>query len=85
MNGAQLRELREKLAISQQDLADRAGVSRNSVARQERGTLKIRPALAILYRLLEVLRERALPIIESESVHQKVKPGVRRRTRRRRT
>lgn len=83
MTSEELHGIRQALGISQEELARRAGVKRNSVARQERGELEIRPALAILYRCLAHLGDEALPIIRAEMSEPKAKRSVKRRWRRR--
>ena len=52
VTGAELRRLRKQLVLSQAKLADLVGVTRNSIARQERGEIGIREPLARLLRLL---------------------------------
>jgi predicted transcriptional regulator len=63
MTGKELLAIRTSLALSQRELAWRAGVKENSVARQERGELEIRPALARLYVLLGHYREEAVEVL----------------------
>ena len=41
MNGSQLRLLRQRAGMTQQELADRWGLSRETITRYERGSLTI--------------------------------------------
>ncbi len=52
MTGIELRRLRKQLGLTQAQLAERAGVTRNTIARQERGESGIGEPLARLIRLL---------------------------------
>ena len=52
MTAKELRVIRKKLKLTQQQFADLVGVTRNSIARQERGELGIRESLARLIRVL---------------------------------
>lgn len=52
MQGAELRRYRERLKLTQAGLADRLGVSANTVARYERAELKIPEPVARLTKLL---------------------------------
>ena len=58
MTGNELRQIRERLGLTQVELAADVGLDPNSIARQERGEVAIREPLAKLYRLLA---ERANP------------------------
>ncbi len=83
MTAAELRKIREQLDLTQGELAWRAGIKRNSVTRHEAGTLEIRPALGILYRLLGHLADEAIPLIEAEVGKFRYSPPQFRRRRRR--
>ena len=52
MNGSQLRRIRAHLCLTQVELAKRAGLHGNTVARMERGEMTITPAMARLFQLL---------------------------------
>ncbi len=52
MTGAQLRRLRKRLAWTQAQLAEALGVTRNTVARWERGELGMRSTADRLARLI---------------------------------
>ncbi len=52
MDGATLRRLRLRLKLTQVQLADRLGVSPNTIARWERDEVGISPAMEKLIRLL---------------------------------
>lgn len=52
MTGEELRRLRKRLGLTQAQLAERVGVTRNTIARQERGESGIGEPLARLIRLL---------------------------------
>lgn len=52
MTGPELRRLRRQLGLTQRALAALVGVTRNTIARQERGALGIGEPLARLVRLL---------------------------------
>jgi transcriptional regulator with XRE-family HTH domain len=54
MIGKELKAIRRRLGWSQQQLADAAGVWRNSIARQERGEMGIKESLARLLRLIAI-------------------------------
>jgi|SoiMethySBSTD1v2_1073268.scaffolds.fasta_scaffold5660373_2 putative transcriptional regulator len=54
MTGAELRRLRKQMGLTQAALATRVGVSSNSIARYERGEVKINEPLARLVRVLAV-------------------------------
>ncbi len=65
--------------VTQAELARRAGVTENSLNRQERGTMKIRPSLARLYTLLAHYGDDACKVLGIEP-----KGRIRRYVRRRR-
>jgi transcriptional regulator with XRE-family HTH domain len=48
MTGMQLKTIREKMALTQAELADRLKVTRNSVARMERDEMIVTPPMALL-------------------------------------
>lgn len=52
MTGAELKALRRRLGLTQAQLAEKIGVWRNTIARQERGEVTIPGPTARLYRLL---------------------------------
>jgi transcriptional regulator with XRE-family HTH domain len=52
MTGQELRRIRKRLGLTQEQLAEQTGVTGNSIARQERGEMGIRESLARLIRLL---------------------------------
>ncbi len=52
MTGEELRRIRERLGLTQRQLAERLGVHWNSVARWERNEMSIRETAARLVRLL---------------------------------
>lgn len=52
MTGAQLRRIRQRLGLTQVTMAQRIGVAPNSVARWERGEMKITEPVARLVTLL---------------------------------
>ena len=52
MTGEELRKIRKRLGLTQAQLAERVGVTRNSIARQERGEIGIREPLARLIKVL---------------------------------
>lgn len=52
MSAAELLRIRKRLGLTQQAFAERVGVTRNTIARQERGELGIGEPLARLIRLL---------------------------------
>lgn len=62
MNGDQVREMRTRLAFTQKSLAERLGVSANSIARWERDEVPIPPLLEHALKGIECERdlERAL-------------------------
>jgi DNA-binding transcriptional regulator YiaG len=57
MTGAELREIRQKLGLSQHKLAPQLGLHWNTLARFERGEINISGPVAILARLLLKLAE----------------------------
>jgi transcriptional regulator with XRE-family HTH domain len=52
VRGSEVRELRKGLGLTQEQFGELVGVARNSVARWERGEMKIRESAARLIRLL---------------------------------
>jgi transcriptional regulator with XRE-family HTH domain len=58
MTGDELRRLRRRLGFTQAQLAERVGVTANSVARWERGEMGIRESAARLIRLLAAAESR---------------------------
>jgi len=52
MTGKELRQIRQKLGLTQVEFADLVGVTPNSIARQERDEIGIREPQARLIRLL---------------------------------
>ncbi len=58
MTGDEVRRLRQRLGLTQAQLAERIGVHQNSLARWERGELGIRESAA---RLMRILAERTPP------------------------
>ena len=64
MTPAELRAIRERLALTQEEAASLAGVKENTWARWERGELGIHPARA---RDLERLAEKAARIVKQKS------------------
>ncbi len=48
MTGVELKEIRRRLGLTQQQLAERLGIQRNSLARQERGEIGISEPVARL-------------------------------------
>jgi transcriptional regulator with XRE-family HTH domain len=52
MTGQELRRIRKALGLSQAELASLVGVQPNSIARQERGEMGIKEALARLIQLV---------------------------------
>jgi transcriptional regulator with XRE-family HTH domain len=52
MGGATFRRLRKRLALSQAKLAERVGVSANTVYRWEVDAVSVPPPVAVLMRLL---------------------------------
>lgn len=57
MTGAELREIRQKLGLSQHKFAPHLGLHWNTLARFERGEINISGSVAILARLLLKLAE----------------------------
>jgi transcriptional regulator with XRE-family HTH domain len=53
MNAEELKAIRQRLGLTQEQLAGKVGVAPNSIARQERGELGIRESLARLLRLID--------------------------------
>lgn len=53
VTGKDVRRIRKRLGLSQPQLAERLGVTKNSVARWERGEMGIRQSVVILLGLLE--------------------------------
>jgi transcriptional regulator with XRE-family HTH domain len=51
VTGKELLRIRKQLRLTQAQLAAKVGVTRNSIARQERGELGIRESLALLLEL----------------------------------
>jgi len=62
MTGKELKAIRKKLGLTQQRFADLVGVTRNSIARQERGEIGIRESLA---RLIKLLAEHPASLLKS--------------------
>lgn len=54
MTGAELRALRLRLDLTQQEMADRLGISASAVAKLESGRNKLRGSTAKLIELLNV-------------------------------
>jgi transcriptional regulator with XRE-family HTH domain len=52
MTGTDLRRLRRRLRLTQRELATRAGVHWNTIARQERDEVRITEPMARLFKLL---------------------------------
>lgn len=52
MTGEEVRAIRKRLGLTQQELADKVGVARASVARWEIGAMGIRESAARLLRML---------------------------------
>lgn len=48
MTGKQLKTIREKMGLTQYEFADRVKMTRNSVARMERGEMIVTPPMALL-------------------------------------
>jgi len=61
VEGDELRRIRKRLKVTQAELGARVGVTRNTIARQERGELGIGEPLARLVRLLATIRAKARP------------------------
>jgi transcriptional regulator with XRE-family HTH domain len=59
MTGAELRKARERLNITQTELADAIGMQRNSIARMERGERPVlkHTELAVKYLLLTMSKK----------------------------
>ncbi len=57
MTGEELKEIRTRLALTQTQLAELVGVTRNSIARQERNEIGIREPVA---RLVYIVAEARL-------------------------
>lgn len=69
MFGTELRKLREKAGLSQEQLADSAGVHRTYVSLLERN--KKSPTLEVLFRLCKALRVPAAKLIARvEAAHE---------------
>ncbi|MEQ1871503.1 MAG: helix-turn-helix domain-containing protein [Vicinamibacterales bacterium] len=61
MNGQEVREIRDKLGFTQEQLAREVGVHKNTVARWERNELAIRESTArLLAFVVSGVRERGL-------------------------
>lgn len=52
MTGKEVRAIRRKLGLTQQELADRVGVARNSVTRWELGIIGIKESAVLLLKRL---------------------------------
>lgn len=61
VKGAELRQIRKRLGLTQDKLAALVGVAANTIARQERGEMGIKEPLARLLRLLAKQRGRSAP------------------------
>jgi transcriptional regulator with XRE-family HTH domain len=48
VTGKQLKTIREKMGLTQYEFADRVKMTRNSVARMERGEMIVTPPMALL-------------------------------------
>jgi len=59
MDGKELRKIRRSLSLTQGEMADRIGVRLNTVARWERGELKISEPVSRLIRLLAKMELKA--------------------------
>ena len=59
MTGAQLRRIRKRLDLTQRELAEKLGVSANTVARWERDEVSIAEPAARLARLLLEMASKA--------------------------
>ena len=53
MSGDEVRAIRSRLKLTQHELAQRVGVTRNTVTRWELGLMRIRQSAAILLKRLE--------------------------------
>ncbi len=60
--GANLRQAREELGISQEDLADRAGLHRTYVSGVERGVRN--PTVTVLEKLAKALKIKSSTLLE---------------------
>jgi len=69
MDAHELKAIRQRLRLTQEQLAEKVGVTTNSIARQERGELGIRESLARLLRL----------IAQGARIAEATHPGSRRR------
>ena len=69
MDGKELRETRQWLGLSQAQFGEQLGITKNSVARQERGEMGISEPVARLARLLLKLRK-----LEHGKQSRKAKP-----------
>lgn len=58
MTAKEVRAIRRRLGLTQQELADKVGVARNTVTRWELGLMGIRESAARLLRLLAQLTAR---------------------------
>jgi transcriptional regulator with XRE-family HTH domain len=58
MTGAEVRRIRQRLGLTQAELAERLGVAANSVARWERDEMGIRPTAGALLRLMARIETR---------------------------
>lgn len=56
--GRELRIIREKLRLTQAEIADRLGVSPNTVARWERDEVRITPPMEKLIRLISKMKSK---------------------------
>jgi transcriptional regulator with XRE-family HTH domain len=56
VTGNELRQIRKRAGLTQAQLAERVGVTRNTIARQERNEIGIGEPLARLIRLLATAR-----------------------------
>jgi len=61
VTGAELRQIRTQLGLTQAKLAALVGVAANTIARQERGEMGIKEPLARLLRLLVTHQRRRAP------------------------
>jgi DNA-binding transcriptional regulator YiaG len=52
MRGSEVRAIRHRLKLTQQELAKRVGVTRNTVTRWELGIMRVRESAAILLKHL---------------------------------
>jgi transcriptional regulator with XRE-family HTH domain len=58
MTGSELRRIRKRMKLTQVELAERLGVTGNTVARQERGEVRITEPVARLIRYVAKLPKR---------------------------